>query len=188
MKKNLIVVGIIIVIIVVFLYYQSRPAIVNYSYSKEVAEILRPLYSDYDMEEIGVDSRGILFKDSKGNQIAYNFYEGKIDFVDIRFELKNNELDSEETIQNIEDLYMVVTDNFKIIKDYFVDDFLIKEEYFISERDRQHLKDSLDFKEECIDWEARYEYSEGNKYTFINYSMDALYNQEGYDHFSIFIS
>ncbi len=187
MKKALIVVGIIIVIIVGLVFFKSKPAIVNYSYSKEVAKILKPIYSDYDME-VEVSNDGILFKDSKYNHVAYNFYEGKIDFVDIRINLENNELDSEETIQYIEDLYRVVTDNFRIIKDYFVDDFLIREEYFINERDRQHLKDSLEFKEECYDWEARYQYSEGDKYTFINYSMDALYNQEGYDHFSIFIS
>ena len=83
MKKVLIVVGIIIVIIVGLVFFKSKPAIVNYSYSKEVAKILKPVYSDYDME-VEVSDDGILFKDSKYNHVAYNFYEGKIDFVDIR--------------------------------------------------------------------------------------------------------
>ena len=154
---------------------------------EEVSELLRPVYSDYQME-VEKEYHTIRFTNSKNHEVEYLFYEGKISSVDIHYDLNDNSLSSDETIQNIEKLYGFVTNSLIIVKDYFDTDFYLKKEFYINDHDKSYLKDLLDYNVEYSGWNVGYYYKNEGKYLHIDYYLSTRYDNEGYSSFSIYLS
>ncbi len=189
MKKAFAFIGIVILLLICFVFFnRNRPNRQDNRY-ETLVEKLKPTYSELGYKAF-VKDYGVFFEDENDNSIVYDFYEGtgKINYISIHYNLKNNVLDSDETIKSIEDLYNLVTGSFYVIKDYFEEEFLFRDDYSMRDVDRQHLRDLLDYKEEYADWDVSYRYNEEEKSIYISYGLDTRYDKEGYDNFSIYIS
>ena len=189
MKKKIIVIVVAIIIILVLGFIIRNKIIVNKDNQilEQVGDLLKPVYVNYDMK-IEKEYHYIIFTNKDDHEVKYHLYDNKIDSVNIYFNLSNNQLTSDETIKNIEEIYSMVTSNLNVVKDYFDDDFLWRKEYLISEHDKSYLKDLLDYNVECSDWSVGYTYKEQYHYLHINYYLYAKNDKEGYDSFSIYIS
>ena len=189
MKKNILfIVAVIIFLIVLGLIIGNKIAVSNDNqFLEQVSDLLKPVYDNYEMK-IEKEYHNIIFTNKDQCEVRYHLYDNKIDSVNIYFNLSNNQLTSDETIQNIEEIYSMVTNNLNVVKDYFDDDFLWRKEYLISEHDKSYLKDLLDYNVECSDWSVGYTYKEQYHYLHINYYLYAKNDKEGYDSFSIYIS
>ena len=189
MKKKIIVIVVAVIFILVLGFIIRNKIIVNKDNQilEQVGDLLKPVYVNYEMK-IENDYHNIIFTNKDDYEVKYHLYDNKIDSVNIYYNLSDNQLTSDETIQNIEEIYSMVTSNLNIVKEYFDDDFLWREKYLINDHDKSYLKDLLDYNVESSDWSVGYTYKEHYHYLHIGYYLHTSYDNEGYDNFSIYIS
>ena len=194
--KKLIIIIIIIITVVTFIFAiilmnnnSSLKKVINkkdYILS-EVSEKLKPVYNNY---QIDVDNKFnyISFTNKDKQEIKYSFYNNTISSITIRFDLQDTTLTTDEIIQNIDELYQMVTGSFHLIENYFDDKFLMRKEYFLNDHDKSYLRDLLDYNVEYSGWNVGYDYEEDNHYCHVDYYLTMMYDHEGFSAFTIYIS
>ena len=193
MKKSEIVYIIVIVLFAVIIIVNKSSFFKKFIEKKdnnvyrEVLEILKPVYEDYNINA-NEKYNSIYFVDHDDNEVEYHFYDNKISSVNIRYNLEKWELSSDELIENIEEYYQFATGTFDFVKNYFDDQFLFRDEYYINDHDKSYIKDLLDYNVEYSTWNVGYDYKEGNRSIQISYYLLPRYDHEGYSYFMIYIS
>ena len=192
MKKQSIVIVIIVFLFAIILLNNNSSSLKKLIKKKddmlsEVSDKLKPVYNNY---QIDVDKKynNIIFSKEDKQEIEYHFYDNNISSITIRFNLEDTTLTTDEIIQNIDELYQMVTSSFLLIENYFDDDFLIRKEYFMNDHDRSYLKDLLDYNVEYSGWNVGYDYEEDNHYCHIGYYLTTNYNHEGFSYFMIYLN
>lgn len=153
----------------------------------EVSEKLKPVYNNYQID-VDNEINYISFTNKDKQEIEYSFYNNTISSITIRFDLQDTTLTTDEIIQNIDELYQMVTGSFHLIENYFDDKFLMRKEYFLNDHDKSYLRDLLDYNVEYSGWSVGYDYEEDNHYCHVDYHLMMMYDHEGFSAFMIYIS